>query len=217
MGRIERNRQIERERAVLEHIVALLLALAGIADRACGLPAPARLRLLAILGFGEDVARAFVIAMVPAQRPTIRRRHRLTMRNGWRQVFGCWRWWWAYCWPGPGRFPECLRTKRAGATACRCRKAGRPGRASCGGESAVSGGYVVTPASGCYLEIDCAGRRDPAALAFGLSRGPDACGAAASLHRTTSAPRWVGPAASGSSHPFEACHRPTGSMSSAPR
>ncbi len=57
MGRIERNRQIERERAVLERIVALLLALAGMADRACDLPAPARLRLLAILGFGEEAAR----------------------------------------------------------------------------------------------------------------------------------------------------------------
>ena len=65
MGRIERNREIERERAVLERIVALLLALAGMAERACALPAPARLRLLAILGFGEEAARELVIGLTP--------------------------------------------------------------------------------------------------------------------------------------------------------
>ena len=65
MGRIERNREIERERAVLERIVALLLALAGMAERACALPAPARLRLLAILGFGEEAARDLVVALTP--------------------------------------------------------------------------------------------------------------------------------------------------------
>ena len=65
MGRIERNRQIERERAVLERIVALLLALAGMAERATALPAPARLRLLAILGFGEEAARGLVVALTP--------------------------------------------------------------------------------------------------------------------------------------------------------
>ena len=65
MGRIERNREIERERAVLERIVALLLSLAGMAERAAALPAPARLRLLAILGFGEEAARGLVIALTP--------------------------------------------------------------------------------------------------------------------------------------------------------
>lgn len=65
MGRIERNRQIERERAVLERIVALLLALAGMAEYACALPAPARIRLLAILGFGEEAARDLVVALTP--------------------------------------------------------------------------------------------------------------------------------------------------------
>ncbi len=63
MGRIERNREIERERAVLERIVALLLSLAGMADRAASLPAAARLRLLAILGFGEEAARGLVIGL----------------------------------------------------------------------------------------------------------------------------------------------------------
>lgn len=61
MGRIERNRDIERDRLVLERILALLLALAGLADRASGLPAPDR--LLAILGLGEAVACEFVIGM----------------------------------------------------------------------------------------------------------------------------------------------------------
>jgi hypothetical protein len=64
MGRIEQNRQIERDRAVLERILALLLALAGLADRAAALPAPER--LLAILGFGEEVAREFVFAIFGA-------------------------------------------------------------------------------------------------------------------------------------------------------
>lgn len=63
MGRIERNREIERERAVLERIVALLLSLAGMAERAALLPAPARLDLLAILGFGEEAARDLVIGL----------------------------------------------------------------------------------------------------------------------------------------------------------
>lgn len=63
MGRIERNRQIERERVVLERIMALLLSLAGMAERACELPAPARLRLLAVLGFGEEAARGLIIGL----------------------------------------------------------------------------------------------------------------------------------------------------------
>ncbi len=54
---------IEAERKVLERIVMLLLSLAALADRASGLPAPARLHVLAILGSGEAVARCFVIEM----------------------------------------------------------------------------------------------------------------------------------------------------------
>jgi len=44
---------------VLERILALLISYAGLADRASGLPAPVRLRLLTILGLSEGVARSF--------------------------------------------------------------------------------------------------------------------------------------------------------------
>ena len=63
MGRLEWNRRVERERDVLERILALLLALAALVDRAAGLPAARRLHLLAILGYGEAEARDFIIAL----------------------------------------------------------------------------------------------------------------------------------------------------------
>ena len=63
MGRLEWNRRTERDRSVLERILALLLALAALTDRAAGLPAARRLHLLAILGHGEAVARDFILAM----------------------------------------------------------------------------------------------------------------------------------------------------------
>ena len=62
MGRLEWNRRVERERDVLERMLALLLALAALVDRAAGLPAARRLHLLAILGYGEAEARDFIIA-----------------------------------------------------------------------------------------------------------------------------------------------------------
>ena len=65
MGRLEWNRSVERDRNVLERILALLLALAALTDRAAGLPAARRLHLLAILGHGEAVARDFILAIAP--------------------------------------------------------------------------------------------------------------------------------------------------------
>jgi hypothetical protein len=49
---------------VLEHIVALLFAFAGIADLAAGLPAFRRRHVLGILSCGEAEARAFVVGVV---------------------------------------------------------------------------------------------------------------------------------------------------------
>ena len=60
MGWTDWIREVERNRDALERIVALLLALAGLADRASGLPAARRLDLLCILGHGAAEARAFV-------------------------------------------------------------------------------------------------------------------------------------------------------------
>jgi len=48
---------------VLERIVALLFALAGLADRAAGLPCRHRRHVLGILGHGEAEARAFLIGV----------------------------------------------------------------------------------------------------------------------------------------------------------
>jgi hypothetical protein len=47
-------------RDVLEHIVALLFALAGLADLAADLPFLRRRQMLGILSHGEGAARAFV-------------------------------------------------------------------------------------------------------------------------------------------------------------
>ena len=63
MGRLEWNRSVERDRNVLERILALLLALAVLTDRAAGLPAARRLHLLSVLGHGEAIARDFILAM----------------------------------------------------------------------------------------------------------------------------------------------------------
>lgn len=51
------------ERKMLERILALLLALAGLADRAASLPAFVGLPALAILDRGEAVARSFVVGL----------------------------------------------------------------------------------------------------------------------------------------------------------
>jgi hypothetical protein len=63
MGRLEWNRSVERRRDVLERILALLLALAVLADRAAGLSAAKRLHVLAILGRGEAEARILIVEM----------------------------------------------------------------------------------------------------------------------------------------------------------
>ena len=68
MGRLEWNRSVERDRNVLERILALLLSLAALTDRAAGLPAARRLQLLAVLGHGEAMARDFILAMVSEAR-----------------------------------------------------------------------------------------------------------------------------------------------------
>lgn len=54
----------EGRRKMLERIVALLLSLAVLADRAARLPTLLRLPLLAVLGYGECVARDFVMDLV---------------------------------------------------------------------------------------------------------------------------------------------------------
>ena len=64
MGWTDWIREVERNRDVLERILALLLALAGLADRASGLPASRRLQVLGILGRGEAEARAFITGTV---------------------------------------------------------------------------------------------------------------------------------------------------------
>jgi hypothetical protein len=51
------------DRYALEHIAALLFALAGLADLAAGAPFLRRRRVLGILGWGEAEARAFLIGM----------------------------------------------------------------------------------------------------------------------------------------------------------
>lgn len=56
------NTQIGRKWEVLERVVALLLALAGLAERAAGAPYPVRCVVLWILWRGEAVARDFVAA-----------------------------------------------------------------------------------------------------------------------------------------------------------
>jgi hypothetical protein len=60
---------MEPDRIVLEHIRALLLALAVLVDRAAGLPAARRLHLLAVLGRGEAEARCLLVAMASDRCP----------------------------------------------------------------------------------------------------------------------------------------------------
>lgn len=68
------NRGANGDRDVLMRIAALLLSLAGLAERAAGLPFLRRRHVLGILGFGEAEARAFLIeistgAPAPADAP----------------------------------------------------------------------------------------------------------------------------------------------------
>jgi len=57
------DREADWNRDVLERIVALLFALAGLADLAAGAPLLRRRQVLGILGHGEAEARAFVIGI----------------------------------------------------------------------------------------------------------------------------------------------------------
>jgi hypothetical protein len=59
----DRDRNADWNRDVLERIVALLLALANLADLAAGASFLRRRRVLGIVGYGEAAARAFVIGM----------------------------------------------------------------------------------------------------------------------------------------------------------
>jgi hypothetical protein len=60
---------MEPNRVVLEHIRALLLALAVLVDRTAALPKARRLHLLAVLGRGEAEARCLIVAMAPCRVP----------------------------------------------------------------------------------------------------------------------------------------------------
>ncbi|MFN3545936.1 MAG: hypothetical protein ACK4U0_00460 [Mesorhizobium sp.] len=57
-----------REGDVLEHILALLVSFAGLADRAAGLPLCLQLPVFVFLTQGEAIARSFVIGL-PAGAP----------------------------------------------------------------------------------------------------------------------------------------------------
>ena len=69
MVRQEWNRKEEPEGVVLEHIRALLLALAVLVDRAVDLPMVERLRFLAVLANGEAEARSLIVAMASDRCP----------------------------------------------------------------------------------------------------------------------------------------------------
>ncbi len=65
------NHQIEQHRAVLQRIVALLFALAELADRASGRSFRVRCEVLFILSHGEAVARDFILEEAQASRMPI--------------------------------------------------------------------------------------------------------------------------------------------------
>ena len=63
MARQAWNRGMEPDRIVLEHIRALLLALAVLVERAACLPTAKRLWFLEVMGRGEAEARRLIVAM----------------------------------------------------------------------------------------------------------------------------------------------------------
>ena len=63
MARRAWNRKEDPNRIVLEHIRALLLALAVLVDRAAGLSTVERRRFLAVMGCGEVEVRCLIVAM----------------------------------------------------------------------------------------------------------------------------------------------------------
>ena len=58
-----RNRTVELDRIVLEHVRAMLLALAALVDRSAALPTFERLHFLAVMGHGEAEVRRLLLAM----------------------------------------------------------------------------------------------------------------------------------------------------------
>ena len=58
------NSAMEDNRRMLKRIVALLFALAGLAERLAGLPRPVRACVLRILRSAEAVARDFVFETI---------------------------------------------------------------------------------------------------------------------------------------------------------
>lgn len=66
MNWLDRNREVNRRRDVLERIVTILFLLAALADRAAGLAQYRRPHVLDALACGEAEARAFVIGLAGA-------------------------------------------------------------------------------------------------------------------------------------------------------
>ena len=69
MARQAWNRAMEPDRIVLEHIRALLLALAVLIERAAVLPAAKRLWFLAVMANGEAEVRRRIVAMAAGRCP----------------------------------------------------------------------------------------------------------------------------------------------------
>jgi hypothetical protein len=63
MARLEWMREVNQQRGVLTRILALLLLMASLADRAAGLPLRRRRTVLQILACGEAEARVLVLGM----------------------------------------------------------------------------------------------------------------------------------------------------------
>ena len=63
------NRKEELDRAVLEHVRAMLLVLAALVERAAGLPTFERLHFLTVMGHGEAEARRLIVAMASGRCP----------------------------------------------------------------------------------------------------------------------------------------------------
>jgi hypothetical protein len=117
------NWETNWNRDVLERIVALLFALAGLADLAAGAPFHRRRLVLGILSYGEAEARAFLIGMPPAAPDPADALKSAGARRASRCVCGRWR---CCCAPssrGGPRFPA-ARPVRGPAG----RRTGCPGR-----------------------------------------------------------------------------------------
>jgi hypothetical protein len=100
------DRNADWNRDVLERIVALLFALANLADLAAGAPFLRRRRVLEILSYGEAEARAFVMGVAFGETARRMRWSPPATRRAWRQVSARWRLRCAPCWRGPGSPPS---------------------------------------------------------------------------------------------------------------